>query len=179
MEKIMSTQTISKFKWFWAWQDEKEEGWLSEMSADGYHLQTSHSFGYYTFVSGEPANYTYRLDYLNVSREESESYYQLFEDAGWEFIGAMAGWQYFRIPTPADEQPEIYTDPESKIKKYERLIYTLLLFLPIFVIFLAVWNRNLPAPIELPVTILIGSLMILFAVSMFKIIQRINQLKRR
>jgi len=31
--------TISKIKWFWAWQDEKEEAWLSNMARDGWHLK--------------------------------------------------------------------------------------------------------------------------------------------
>jgi hypothetical protein len=30
------TDTIRKFKWYWAWQDEKEERWLSEIAQQGY-----------------------------------------------------------------------------------------------------------------------------------------------
>jgi hypothetical protein len=28
----MTNEIITKTKWFWAWQDEKEEAWLTEMA---------------------------------------------------------------------------------------------------------------------------------------------------
>jgi len=175
----MQSQTINKFRWFWAWQDEAEEDWLSEMSAQGYHMQTSHGLGLYTFTRGEPADYTYRLDYLAASKQEAETYYQLFADAGWEFIGAMAGWQYFRIPTPPGETPEIYSDPQSKVRKYERLVGTLVIFLPIFIVFFVVWDDALPPYIGVPLTLIMVGIMILYVFAMLKLFQRINQLKRR
>jgi len=175
----MQSQTINKFRWFWAWQDEAEEDWLSEMSAQGYHMQTSHGLGLYTFNRGEPAGYTYRLDYLAASKQEAETYYQLFADAGWEFIGAMAGWQYFRIPTPPGETPEIYSDPQSKVRKYERLVGTLVIFLPIFIVFFVVWDDALPPYIGVPLTLIMVGIMILYVFAMLKLFQRINQLKRR
>lgn len=175
----MQSQTINKFRWFWAWQDEAEEDWLSEMSAQGYHMQTSHGLGLYTFTRGEPADYTYRLDYLAASKQEAETYYQLFADAGWEFIGAMAGWQYFRIPTPPGETPEIYSDPQSKVRKYERLVGTLTIFLPIFIVFFVVWDDALPPYIGVPLTLIMIGIMILYVFAMLKLFQRINQLKRR
>lgn len=174
----MEPRTISKFKWFWAWQDEQEESWLRTMSAEGYHLQTSRGFGLYTFSCGEPDDYTYRLDYMVESKEDAPSYYQLFQDAGWEFIGAMAGWQYFRKPTPPGEDPQIYTDPESKIKKYERLMGTLLFFLPIYVVFFVVLDDFRYPLIGVPLTVLMFSVMVIYAYAVVKIIQRINQLKR-
>jgi len=175
----MNLRTIRKFKWIWAWQDEQEEAWLRAMSAEGYHLQKSHGFGLYTFACGEPADYTYRLDYIVESAGDSQSYYQLFQDAGWEFIGAMAGWQYFRMPSPTGEDPQIYTDPESKIKKYERLMGRLLFFLPIYVVFFVVLDDFRYPLIGVPLTVLMFSAMVVFAYAIIKIIQRINQLKRR
>jgi hypothetical protein len=174
----MQPQTINKFRWFWAWQDEAEEAWLAEMSSKGYHLQTSHGLGFYTFTCGEPANYTYRLDYLAASKQEAEVYYQLFADAGWEFIGAMAGWQYFRIPTPPGEEPEIYSDPQSKVRKYERLVGTLVIFLPITTVFFVVWDGSLSPYIGVPLTLLMAGVIVLYVVAMLKLFQRINQLKR-
>ncbi len=29
-----------EFKWFWAWNDEKEEQWLTAMAQQGWHLQS-------------------------------------------------------------------------------------------------------------------------------------------
>lgn len=175
----MNPRTIQKFRWFWAWHDEQEEAWLSAMSAEGYHLLTSRGFGFYTFSCGEPADYTYRLDYRVETKEDAQSYYyQLFQDAGWEFIGAMAGWQYFRMPTPPGEKPEIYTDPESKIAKYERLIGRLLFFLPIFIVFFVLLDDFRYPLIGVPLTFLMFSVMVIYAYAIIKIIQRINQLKR-
>ena len=36
----MDKNQIKKTKWFWAWEDEKEEAWLSEMASEGLHLET-------------------------------------------------------------------------------------------------------------------------------------------
>lgn len=52
----MNTNTVRKFRWFWAWQDEKEEAWLSEMAAKGYHLQEPRFIGVYHFQVGDPKN---------------------------------------------------------------------------------------------------------------------------
>ena len=58
-------ETIGKFKWFWAWQDEKEENWLRGMSQQGWHLLSAKPFGFYNFESGEKKDFVYRLDYKN------------------------------------------------------------------------------------------------------------------
>ncbi len=31
-------ERVIEHKWFWAWQDDKEERWLEEMSERGLHL---------------------------------------------------------------------------------------------------------------------------------------------
>ena len=53
----MTNEIITKTKWFWAWQDEKEETWLSEMAHQGLHLDDVPFPGRYQFKSGEPADY--------------------------------------------------------------------------------------------------------------------------
>jgi len=119
-EDIME-RTFHKFKWFWAWQDEKEESWLREMAQQGRHLVSVKPFGSYSFKLGDKTDYVYRLDY-QINRKDSQNYLQLFRDAGWEHIGEMSGWHYFRKQAEAGESPEIYTDTESKATKYKRLI---------------------------------------------------------
>ncbi len=102
--------TTNKFRWFWAWDDEREEAWLSQMAAQGFHLVSPNPFGYYTFCQGEPRQVAYRLDYA-TSKYNTAEYYQLFQDAGWEHVGQMGGWQYWRKPIPSgQEAPEIFTD---------------------------------------------------------------------
>ncbi len=88
-------ETMHKFKWFWAWQDDKEEFWLRTMSLKGWHLVAVKPFGSYNFKAGEKTDYTYCLDY-QINKKDRENYLQLLQDAGWEHVGEMSGWQYFR-----------------------------------------------------------------------------------
>lgn len=118
----MKTNTITKFRWFWAWQDEAEETWLEEMSRSGYHLNSVGIPGIYSFIVAEPRNYVYRLDYQTFRRKDRQEYLQLFGDAGWEHVGNVSAWQYFRKEVVPGESPEIYTDVESKAAKYRRVL---------------------------------------------------------
>lgn len=118
----MEKTRITKFKWFWAWQDEDEERWLAEMSQKGYHLSSVGLPGFYTFSLAEPRGYVYRLDYQTFRKRDKAEYLQLFQDAGWEHIGEMSAWQYFRKEAKPTETAEIFTDVESKIAKYKRVL---------------------------------------------------------
>jgi hypothetical protein len=170
--------TITKFKWFWAWQDEKEENWLHEMATQGYHLRTVGFPGYYEFETGEPRNDYYRMDYI-TDRKGYENYLQLFRDAGWEHLGEMGGWQYFRTHGEGTSIPEIYTDKDSKAQKYQRLITILVVFLPIFI---SITTRPIDPSSRFVGLYFAGKMigtffMLLYTVAMIKIFQRIQQLK--
>jgi hypothetical protein len=71
---------------FLAWQEEKEEKWLSEMSKKGWHLARVGFFNY-TFKEGAPRDYAYRFDFKILGKDDLEDYKSTFEDAGWEYIG--------------------------------------------------------------------------------------------
>ena len=120
-----------KFKWFWAWDDEREEAWLTDMARQGWHLVRPGLFGFYTFEQGESRNVIYRLDY-RTSDKDMADYLTLFADAGWEHLGTMGGWQYFRKEAREGETAEIYTDAASKIQKYRRVLLILVVLLPTF-----------------------------------------------
>jgi len=170
--------TISKFKWFWAWQDEKEELWLHEMAKEGLHLRSLSAPGYYTFEVGEPRNDYYRMDYI-TDRKDYQNYLQLFKDAGWEHLGEMGGWQYFRTRAKGTAIPEIYTDKDSKAQKYQRLITILVVFLPIFI---TLTTRPIDSSSQFAGLYFAGNmigafLMLLYVAAMIKILQRIQQLK--
>jgi hypothetical protein len=111
----------------------------------------------------------YRLDYL-TSKADYEECKQLFQDAGWELVGEMMGWQYFRKPAGADGPDEIYTDAESKVERYRRVLAYLIIFLPIYTMLL---TRDLPGPIKLFFALII----LLWAYSMVRIFGRIRQLQ--
>ena len=71
----MANDHITKFRWFWAWQDETEERWLGEMSGRGFHLKSVGLPGIYTFQVSEPRPYTYRMDYQNFTKKDKNEYH--------------------------------------------------------------------------------------------------------
>jgi hypothetical protein len=169
-------QTVHKFKWFWAWQDEKEEAWLRAMSQQGWHLVSARPFGVYYFRGGDKSDYVYRLDY-QTNRKDKGNYLQLFQDAGWEYIGEMSGWQYFRKRAESRESPEIYTDVESKITKYKRLLGYLLIFLPIYTVVFVNAFRSYPYSWWGITRIIIFVILLLWAYIIIRLSLRIRQLK--
>jgi hypothetical protein len=169
--------TIKKFHWFWAWDDEKEEAWLREMSQQGWHLLSYQFPSNYTFEQGKPADYVYRLDYF-IDRKDRENYLQLFRDAGWDHLGEMGGWQYFRKRTINGEAPEIYSDNESKKKKYQRILLFLVIFLPIYSNTLFMTNRSSNIFIQI-ITFVMFVLMLIYIYAMLRLLRRITQLKKK
>ena len=138
----MNKPTIRKTKWFWPWQDDKEEAWLEQMSAQGLHLQRPARPTRYEFIQGQPQQYTYRLDFQDTMKTKSkEVYLRLFADLGWEHLGTLGGWQYFRRPVQPGEPQELFTDPETKILKYKRFLSWFGLAFPAYlVVFVALWS---------------------------------------
>ena len=164
----MTKTTLRKVKLFLLWQDQKEEAWLRQMAQQGWHL-TSVAPLVYTFVRGDPRDDVYRLDYL-TSKADYEEYKQLFQDAGWELVGEMMGWQYFRKPVSTDGPNEIYTDAESKVERYRRVMAYMVIFVPINVVWLVI---DLPGPIKLVMALT----MVLWAYSAVRIFGRILHLQ--
>jgi len=171
----MNTNYITKYKWFWAWNDDREEAWLSEMARDGLHLKQV-TLGSYTFEQGEPENYVYRLDYRAIKSKDKESYLQLFEDAGWEHVGEMSGWVYFRIKANPGEAPEIFSDAESKMGKYQRIMMYLVILLPIMLI-LRPSTAGRYGTFSFVVEALFAVLMLLYVIAMVQLFRRMNEVK--
>ena len=174
MEKTL----VRKSKWFWPWQDAQEEAWLEQMSRQGLHLNQVNIPVQYDFVRGQPQNYIYRLDFQDTLKQKNkETYLGLFAEAGWEHIGQMGGWQYFRRLSKPGEENEIFTDSETKIQKYKRFLTWFAVSYPIyFAIFMAVLSDR-PAWVMWLVIGFVLSLSTLWAVITLKVWQRINQLK--
>lgn len=169
--------TISKFKWFWAWNDEKEETWLGEMSRAGFHLQSITLPGKYIFTSGEPKEYVYRLDFV-TDRKDYDNYLELFQDAGWEHLLEYGGWQYFRTEAGTEQLPEIFTDNESKVAKYGRIMMFLVPFFPIYAFMLNNLNKAEGLFYEFA-TFVFFLFMLLYASAMVMLMRRIGQLRKK
>jgi hypothetical protein len=184
MEFTMNKQTVVKYHWFWAWDDEKEEAWLRQMASQGLHLLSPQPFGRYVFTRGPARDMVYRLDFVTGSQSLA-NYYQLFKDAGWEHAGQMGGWQYWRTEAANGRTPEILTDNQSKIAKYSRVagllaLISLVFFPGLFNMFL--FNRRLGESSllffeYLPIVQI--SLLVFFICCIIRLLLRINALKKR
>ncbi len=80
-----------KFKWFWAWQDEKEESWLRTMSQQGWHLVSARPFGVYYFRGGDKSDFVYRLDFQIKKKTETTIYRYSTMQAGNMLVRCPAG----------------------------------------------------------------------------------------
>jgi len=169
--------TTKHFHWFWAWDDEKEEAYLRNMALDGWHFQAVTFPGYYTFEEGDPRNDFYRLDFLS-NYKDKENYLQLFEDAGWSHVGEYGSWQYFRKTAVEGEKLEIFTDNESKQKKYGRILLYLIIFLPIYITFLTRVNEASNTIYKI-FTLVMFLFFLLYIYVMLMLIRRISQLKKK
>ena len=178
---MMDENRVIQFKWFWSWQDDKQEAWLEAMSQKGLHLQDIKVFGRYVFDVGTPRNYTYRLDFDQTSVKDSD-YFQLIQEAGWERMIEIAGWQYWRKETNEGKTPELFTDTESKIRKYQRLMVGLLVQSPLLIVVVLGAFKRFPGRHPQWFVVLVISIFvvgILFsAVNLVMVAQRINDLKR-
>ena len=181
----MNKPLVHKSKWFWAWQDDKEEAWLGEMSRQGLHLQHVAAFGQYTFVQGEPGEYAYRLDFV-TNANKNPDYYQLFRDADWEHVSEMSAWQYWHKKIVDGKVPEIFTDNASKIQKYQRQLAFSVILYPIFVVYLSNYSRwstmrgsGFFSTIYEITFFLFFVIVMLNVVNMMMILRRINILKRK
>jgi hypothetical protein len=180
----MNETIVRKLRLFFSWQDEKQEAWLGEMSRQGLHLKRPGFFGSFLFVKGPVREYSYRLDY-NRDRQ-SDDYIQLVRDAGWEYVGTISGWHYWRKEAQGGQAPELFTDPESKIQKYQRLFAGYVTSAPgvsvLYIIGAAAFKR-FPDRHPMWFVILFVSLFVAWitfaAINAIKIQMRIKELKQK
>ncbi|MFH2113000.1 MAG: DUF2812 domain-containing protein [Spirochaetota bacterium] len=169
---------MRKFRWFWAWDDEKEENWLRGMAQEGWHLRSVTLPGRYVFERGQPCDDVYRLDYFTGPKGTRSDYLQLFMDAGWDYRGEMNGWQYFSRNATDGETLEIFTDTESKSRKYKRILLYLIIFLPACLNFVLISHRS-EFPWMQALTVFMSAALFFYVYAMLRLLVRIGQLKKR
>jgi len=156
-----------KVRFFAVWQEGREAAWLKSMSADGWHLKRVLPL-FYQFEKGEPQDYEYTLDFMIEARTDMQEYRNLIEDAGWEYVGDMSGWQYFRIDADKEQDAVIYSDEESLKGKYRRVLAILCLSgLPLFTLFLT-GGLNRPAVTGTFLIYVIATLMVFLLYAIFR-----------
>lgn len=109
-------------KLFWAWEFDKEENWLNEMSAKGLQLVGVGIFRY-IFEEGTPGEYCFRIELLEKHPEHAlaRRYIGFLEETGVEYIGNVLRWGYFR--KKASKGPfDLFSDLDSRIKHLGKIL---------------------------------------------------------
>jgi hypothetical protein len=177
-ETAMEKEKMKKFRWFWAWDDEKEEKWLESMSLKGWHLVDPGFPCVYHFRRGDARKYSYRLDFRTGSFKSLQEYLQICQDAGWELVGRMGSWYYFRKECRDGQSLEFFSDRDSKVQKYGRLLIFLVIFLPILINGMISVSRRTASPLATGLSIVYFLIMIGYAYAVVRLLRRIVQLKK-
>lgn len=124
-------ETKKVFKFFTAWNLEKEEAFLRKMHQQGWALQKYNMR--YTFKRTEPKDVIYkadfRLDYKD-SKEKQKEYIELYEMCGWKHVTSFAKWNYFcKEVEDENELPDIYSEKETRIQKLNELLLFFIIML--------------------------------------------------
>jgi hypothetical protein len=168
---------MKKFKWFWAWQDEKEEKWLHAMALAGNHLHSISLPGLYNFAAGDPSNTFYRLNYHNPQTADFEEFKNFFLSDEWHYVTKMNGWHYFSKIFDENQTPDLTTVNKAKAEKYQHVMTAFVGFLPIMLLWFPLVNNRFQSPLKEIIGALYIILLVFFTISTFKIYQRISQLR--
>jgi hypothetical protein len=174
----MGHTTVTRFKWFWAWNDDREERWLEEMARQGWHLERPGFPGFYHFAAGEPRDVAYCLDFRSGSLAKLEEYRQICRDAGWEEAGRMGSWVYFRKEFRDGRRPEFFSDRASRAQKYQRLLLLLVVMLPLVLNGMRLLLRREHTALRDVFGGLYGLVLLGMAVAIVRLIGRIRRLKK-
>ena len=96
------------------------------MSSNGYKL-TNKSWFSYMFEPCEPDKYIYQVEKRSfISTSENEDYIDFLNDFNIRLIASQFGWYYFEKDNDG-KKFELFTDVDSKIKHYKKLIISLVM----------------------------------------------------
>lgn len=131
---------MKKRKLFFNYQ--KEEKWINEMAASGWHL-VGYKIGRYTFEKGKPGEYDYCIELLEdaPTSEKGIAYLAFMEEAGIERVASSLNWVYFRRKFTG-EPFVIYTDYGSRKKHLQRIIGSVAIIV-LLNLFTAIYNTVL------------------------------------
>jgi len=115
----MSKMKKTSFKTYAAWDYDREEKDMDQLSKEGWQLVKGGCF-HSTYRKDESAAYRNRIDFnprILSNDEEEKRYVGFFEEQGWEFVNVTYnGWCYFRKRIKAgalESEYAIYTDSQS------------------------------------------------------------------
>lgn len=99
-----------------AFKEDKDMQKLSDLAKEGWILDSFKYLSYYLKKS-EPQDLIYCYDFNN-DKEDLQSYFQIFEDSGWELVCSYDSYHFFKAPSGT---VPIYTDEYTRNLKYKKL----------------------------------------------------------
>ena len=168
---------MNKFKLFFIWQDDKEEAWLNDLSVKEMRLD-SVSFPFtYHFSSNDLKKYEYQLNTPKGPETSLELFNETFQKSGWENIGRMNGWHYFRKEVSGENDPLLDWKNRSKAAHYQGYMMALVGLLPFLLIIFPALGRRIAPPLFDVLRIAYFVFLALYTLTTFKVYQRVNQLR--
>jgi hypothetical protein len=168
---------MKKFKLFFIWQDGKEEAWLHDLSEKGLRLD-SVGFPFTYHFSAIPLNkYAYQLTALNDAGMSFDTFKEIFLKSGWEHIGRMNGWHYFRKEVSGEGEPVLEWGSKTKADRYQKFMMLLVGLLPFLLIIFPAFGKRFAPPLFDVLRIAYFIFLALYTTITFKVYQRVNQLR--
>jgi hypothetical protein len=152
----MSNRAV-KFRVFPVWKIDAELKWLIEMASLGYRLVKVWPAIYF-FERAEPESVHFCHGFRRVKSKDRDEYFQLYADAGWQYVSSCSGWHYFKssVATATDMDRATVARDNAKFLKYMALIPLAMLILYSLWIG-SLWIRGVSASLLVPGGIVIGS----------------------
>ena len=157
---------------------DSEEQWINEMAMQGWAFE-KFSLGFYTFVPCKPGEYIYQIDLLDNWAGNTENFSSFMEELGVEIVSQWYRWVYLR-KLASDGKFEMYTDTESKLKQYRRMLhfFTVGALLELLCLLVEINGAiQLQNPLYWVFSLLVALLMLVFIHVIFKCRGKIQQLK--
>ena len=169
-------KTFKKFRLSLANDIDKEEEWLTEMSAKGFHF-FKYSWFIYHFEEDHSKSYKYQADFQSADDE----YFELYKQVGWEHVHTeMESFHYFRAPSDAIGDNRIYSDPASIKGMYQRmLLFYSTIFLCMVVAqagLLITWKPTFFSILSLTI---VAAVVLLYLVLFIQLHQKINKYNKK
>lgn len=111
------------------------------MSLQGWHLKKVTIF-IYTFQKGDSKELKYYLDFNLIRQKDVPEYINVFKDLGWNLICRQGSWFYF-ASLAGNKCKEVYTDNQSKLKKYNSILLLHVVFIPNLINLLNIVSKRL------------------------------------
>jgi hypothetical protein len=132
-------QVVRKMRTFDIWQIGETESWLSDMAAQGLHLQKMGSL-FTKFEKGPPKQMHYRIK-ITSKKEIRYNLIDFYEENGWDYAGSFQYFHVFSSPIERNAS-EIGNNLEEDSKtlnmlnkKYQMAILSFIIYVIIFVAF--------------------------------------------